>query len=310
MEKKITELLEGLLDTLDPSKEVLTESIRTDMAKQFVEAMTAAVESETETLDEAVQSQMVVLQKAFDVKLTEAKDASEVEIAELMTEAVEAVAKMDESFAKTLEFTVATFDERSVEELVSCKEAFDTYLETEMEDLAESVEYLIENKLELEQTNESLDNTAKLEKLSEAFESMKKILFSGVVLDEKIEESVGTMKEDYDKLLQQNIKLSRKLNKLDVDTFIESETDAFTPSLKDYLVERFENAKLSDIKEKWEDAQEDYKKIDEENRRLATEDIDDLNIDSHLNEDVDDDAPVNESFDPYKQASQQYAKYI
>ena len=217
---------------------------------------------------------------------------------------------MDESFAKMLEFTVATFDERSVEELVSCKEAFDKYLETEMEDLAESVEYLIENKLELEQTNESLDATAKLEKLTEAFDAMKKILFTGVMLDEKIEESVGTMKVDYDKLLQQNIKLSRKLNKLDVDTFIESETDAFTPALKDYLVERFENAKLSDIKEKWEEAQEDYKKIDEENRRLATEDIDDLVIDSHLDEEVDDDEPVNENNDPYKQAASQYATYL
>jgi len=310
MEKKITELLEGLLDTLDPSKEVLTESIRTDMAKQFVDAIIEGVKSETETLDEAVQSQMVVLQKAFDVKLAEASDASDATIAELKTEAVAAVAEMDETFAKILEFTIATFDERSVEELTSCKDAFDKYLETEMEDLAESVEYLIENKLEIETTNESLDTDAKLEKLQTAFESMKTILFSNVVLDEKIEESVGTMKEDYDKLLQQNITMGRKLNKIDVDAFIESESEALKPALKDYLVERFESAKLSDVKEKWESAQEDFKKLDEENKRIATTDIDGLDIDSHLDEDVDDDKPVNESADPYKAASAQYARYI
>lgn len=306
MEKTLKEILEGLLNTLDPSKEVVTESIRDDISTQFIAAVTEAVSSEKENIDEALAAKMVTINAQIDVL----KEEHEAEKAALVNEGVEAVRILDEKFAETLSFVVSQFDEKAVAKLEQCKEAFDNALDVEIEDLCETVEKIIETNLESANTEEDITGLAKLEKLEAAFESMREIFFKEAVLDQKVTESVGSMKEDYDKLLSQNIAMAKKLNKNEVDAYLESETEGLKPALKDYLVERFENAKIADVKENWEAAQEDFKKLDEENRRLAKESVEDLNIDAQIDENDDEENDLNEADSYYKNAADSYANLI
>lgn len=305
MEKTLKELLEGLLNTLDPSKEVVTESIREDISKQFVEAVTAAVKSEKVTIDEAIACRLEEVNAQIDVL----KESHEAEKKSLIDEGVAAVAKLDEHFAELLEFTVDQFDAKAVAKLEECKAAFDNALDVEIEDLCESVEAIIETKLETANCDEDIVGLAKLEKLEQAFESMREIFFKDAVLDKKVTESVGSMKTDYDKLLSQNIVMAKKLNKIEVDTFIESETEGMKPSLRDYLVERFETAKLTDVKENWEQAQEDYRNKETETRRLAKESIEDLKINVKIDEEEEEeDQPEVSALDEhYASAASHYA---
>ena len=307
MEKTLKELLEGLLNTLDPSKEVIAESVREDMTTRFVEAVQEAVKAETGTIDEAIALQMELIA----AQITESKKAHATEISDLNESFESRVDALDEQFSSMLEFAIGQFDERSVAELTKVKEAFDVYIEKEMDDLCESVETIIENRLDEANTEEDVAGLAKLEKYEKAFEAMRTIFYTDTVLEQKVTESVGGMKTEFDKVLSQNIILTKKLNKIEVDTFIESETDAMKPSLKDYMVERFENGKITDVKENWESAQEDFKLLDEENRRLAKESIEDLNINHKLDEDEDEDeeakSPVNEA---YARSASAYAKMI
>lgn len=308
MEKTLKEILEGLLNTLDPSKEVVTESVREDISTKFITAVTEAVQSEKVKLDEAVASQMEDLNKQID----ELKETHEAEKNDLIDEGVEAVRTLDEQFADMLEFVVVKFDEAAVAKLEQCKEAFDSSLDGEIEDLCESVEAIIDTKLEECTCDEDIAGLAKLEKLQAAFESMREIFFKDAILDKKVTESVGSMKEDYDKLLSSNIVMAKKLNKIEVDSFLESETDGMKPALKDYLVERFENAKIDDVKENWEKAQEDFKAINEETRRLAKENAESLKINDKIDEEEEDEieteSVVNEADAYYKNVAESYAK--
>lgn len=309
MEKTLKDILEGLLDTLDPSKEVVTESVRTDISTKFIEAVNAAVSTETSKIDEAVAAKFDDLNTQINVL----KESHEAEKQALIDEGVEALKSVDESYATMLEFAISQFDESAVSKLQECKDAFDSALDTEIEDLCESVEAIIDTKLEEANCDEDIVGLAKLEKLEKAFESMRDILFKDAVLEQKVTESIGSMKTDYDKLLSDNIVMSKKLNKIEVDSFLESETDGLKPALKDYLVERFENSKLVDIKENWDAALEDFNKIDEENRKLARSTAKNLNIDSKLDEDVDDDAVIDdvEGIDEhYQHAAQSYVRFF
>jgi hypothetical protein len=301
MEKTLKEILEGLLNTLDPSKEVVTESIREDISTKFIEAVTEAVTNEKVKIDEAVAGQM----EALETQIESLKESHEADKQALIDEGVEAVQQIDEQFAEILEFTIAKFDEGAVAKLEQCKEAFDAALDGEIEDLCESVEAIIDTKLDEANTEEDIAGLAKLEKLEAAFESMREIFFKDAVLEKKVTESVGSMKEDYDKLLASNIAMAKKLNKIDVDSFLESETEGMKPAMKDYLVERFENAKLADLKEAWEAAQEDFKQLDEENRRLAKKDVEDLKVNSKIDED---DSEDDDGSDPITEADAYYAK--
>lgn len=307
MEKTLKEILEGLLDTLDPSKEVVTESIREDISTSFISAVTEAVENEKVKIDEAVAGQMDDLNKQIDAL----KESHEAEKQGLIDEGVAAVAHIDEKFAEMLEFTVSQFDESAVAKLEQCKEAFDKALDTEIEDLCESVEAIIDTKLDEANTKEDITGLAKLEKLESTFESMREIFFKDVVLEQKVSESVGSMKEDYDKLLASNIAMSKKLNKIEVDSYLESETEGMKPAQRDYLVERFENSRVDDVKESWEAAIEDFKKLDEENRRLAKNGVDELKVNGKIDESTDDaeeDETVSEANDYYANAAAGYAK--
>lgn len=310
MEKTLKTLLEGLLNTLDPSKEVITESIREDISSGFVTAVTEAVEAEKIKIDESIAIQMEDLNKQIDTL----KESHKAEKQELIDEGVKAVKTLDESFAEILEFTVKQFDEKAVEKLTQCKEAFDKALDVEIEDLCESVEAIIENKLEEISPEADLVDSAKLAKYEKAFESMKEIFFNDAILDQKVTESVGSMKADYDKLLSQNIAMAKKLNKIEVDAFIESETDGMKLSQKKYLTERFENSKISEIKESWESAKEDFKRIDEENRRLAKKTAEHININTKIYEKVKDgvnnDENLNETEAYYRNIAAQYSKLI
>jgi len=309
MENTLKEILEGLLNTLDPSKEVVTESIREDMTKKFITAISEAVKSETIKVDEAIACQMEDLNKQIE-NLTESHKE---EKKKLIGEGVEAIKIIDESFAKILEFTVEQFDSVAVAKLEQCKKAFDESLETEIEDLCESVEAIIETKLEEANCNEDIAKLAKLDKLEKAFEGMRTIFFKDAILDEKITESVGTMKEDYDKLLSQNIVMAKKLNKIEVDSFLESETEDLKPALKSYMVERFENSKLDEVKELWDSTIEEYKKLDEENRKLAKKSIKKLDIDKKIdeqNEDEDNKEDLNEADNYYKRAADGYSRFF
>lgn len=310
MEKTLKTLLEGLLNTLDPSKEVINESIREDISSGFVTAVTEAVEAEKIKIDESIAIQMEDLNKQIDTL----KESHKAEKQELIDEGVKAVKTLDESFAEILEFTVKQFDEKAVEKLTQCKEAFDKALDVEIEDLCESVEAIIENKLEEISPEADLVDSAKLAKYEKAFESMKEIFFNDAILDQKVTESVGSMKADYDKLLSQNIAMAKKLNKIEVDAFIESETDGMKLSQKKYLTERFENSKISEIKESWESAKEDFKRIDEENRRLAKKTAEHININTKIYEKVKDgvnnDENLNETEAYYRNIAAQYSKLI
>ena len=305
MEKTLKDLLEGLLNTLDPSKEVIAESVREDISTRFVEAVTKAVEAETGTIDEVVATQMeTITTQIAESKLVHAKELTD--LTEAHATAVDAI---DVQFSEMLEFAISQFDDRSVAELTKVKEAFDTYMDKEMDDLCESVEAIIDNKLDEANTDEDITGLARLEKLEKAFESMKDIFFTDTVLESKVNESVGSMKGEFDKVLSQNIVLTKKLNKIEVDSFIESETETMKPALKDYMVERFENGKITDVKEGWESAQEDFKALDEENRRLAKEGIEALDLDTNLDKDFEEEheTPVNEA---YANVASQYANYI
>lgn len=314
MEKTLKEILEGLLNTLDPSKEVVTESIRNDISTKFIKAVTesisSAVSAEKATINEAVAGQLEELNKQIDI-LTE---SHKTELATLVEQNEQKITSIDEAFAGLLEFTVEQFDAAAVKKLEECKAAFDKALDTEIEDLCETVETIIDTKLQESNTDEDISGLAKLEKLEQAFEAMRTIFFKDGILDSKITEAVGDMKQDYDKLLASNIAMSKKLNKIEVDTYLESETEGMKPALKDYLVERFANAKLDDIKEAWETAQEDFKAIDEENRRLARKSAKGASVDSKIDEgaeDKDEDLQyVNESEKIYESAANTYAKYF
>lgn len=313
MEKTLKEILEGLLNTLDPSKEVVTESIRNDISTKFItavtEAVSSAVASEKATMDEAVAGQLEDLNKQID-SLTE---SHKTELASLVEQNEQKVTSIDEAFASLLEFTVEQFDAAAVKKLEECKAAFDAALDTEIEDLCETVETIIDTKLQESNTNEDISGLAKLEKLETAFEAMRTIFFKDGILDSKITEAVGDMKVDYDKLLSDNIVMSKKLNKIEVDSFLESETEGMKPALKDYLVERFGNAKLADIKEAWESAQEDFKALDEENRRLARKAAKGTDVDANLdekNEEGEDQDKIDEADTYYQNAAAGYAKFI
>lgn len=306
MEKTLKEILEGLLNTLDPSKEVVTESVREDISTKFIAAVTEAVQTEKQKIDEAAAEQLATVSAQIETL----KEAHEAEKKSLVEEGVAAVAALDEQFADILEFTVSQFDESAVAKLQQCKEAFDTALDTEIEDLCETVEAIIDSKLEEATCAEDVAGLAKLSKLETAFESMREIFFKDAVLEQKVTESVGSMKTDYDKLLASNIAMAKKLNKIEVDAFLESETEGLKPALKDYLVERFENAKIDEVKEKWEAAQDDFKKIDEENRRLAKKNAEELKINSKIDEEEEADEEekqVNEADEYYKNAAAAYA---
>ncbi len=304
MEKTLKELLEGLLNTLDPSKEIVTEGIRTDISEQFITAVTEAITSEKIKFDEAVAVQLEDLNKQIDIL----KENHEAEKQSLIDDGVKIIETLDETFAELLEFTIDQFDEKAVAKLEECKAAFDGALDGEIEDLCESVEAIIETKLETANCDEDVAGLAKLAKLEAAFESMRDIFFKEAVLEQKVTESVGSMKENYDKLLSQNITMSKKLNKIEIDTFIESETEGMKPALKDYLVERFENGKITDVKESWETAQEDFKEIDKNNRRLAKESLEELKVDVNIVEEDEEDTPDITAIDEhYKNAANQYA---
>lgn len=313
MEKTLKEILEGLLNTLDPSKEVVTESIRNDISTKFITAVTEAVSSavaaEKETMDEAVAGQLEDLNKQIDT-LTE---SHKTELATLVEQNEQKVTSIDEAFASLLEFTVEQFDAAAVKKLEECKAAFDAALDTEIEDLCETVETIIDNKLQESNTDEDISGLAKLEKLEAAFESMRTIFFKDGILDSKITEAVGDMKSDYDKLLAANIAMTKKLNKIEVDTYLESETEGMKPALKDYLVERFANAKLEDIKEAWETAQDDYKALDEENRRLARKSAEPAKVDGKIDEqekEEGEETEINEADTYYQNAAAGYAKFL
>jgi hypothetical protein len=308
MENTLKEILEGLLNTLDPSKEVVTESIREDMTSKFIATVTEAVKAESAKVDEAAVAKMDELNQAIDTL----KESHEAEKAELLSDSIIAVKTLDESFADLLTFTVEQFDEVAVGKLEQCKEAFDKALESEIEDLCESVEAIIETKLETANADEDIAGLAKLDKLEAAFESMREIFFKEAVLDEKVNESVGSMKEDYDKLLTQNITLAKKLNKIEVDSYLESETEGLKPALKDYMIERFENSKIADVKELWESAEEDFKKLDEENRQLAKKSVSELDVDPKLDESEEDEPEkeLTESEEYYENAANGYSQFF
>lgn len=304
MKDTLKSLVEGLLNTLDPSNDVLTESVKSDMTATFVEAVSEAVEGETNKIDEAISLQM----DSLNEQITQLKESHAVREQEIIDEGVAAIASIDEAFADQIDFAIDQFDIRAVEELERCKVAFDESLETELDDLAESVEQLIENSLEANVPDEDLSGLAQLAQYKHAFESMRDILFKDVVLDQKVTESVGSMKTNYDRLVTQNIALNKQINKIKVDKHLATACEGMNAGMKDYLVERFENAKLSDIQENWEAAQEDFKALNEENRRLAKEGVKELEINKQLDEDLDEDVPTVENVDPYAAAANAYAK--
>lgn len=308
MEKTLKEILEGLLNTLDPSKEVVTESIREDISGKFITAVTEAVKAESNKIDEAVAAQI----DALNTQIDSLKEAHEAEKKELLDEGVAAVASVDEEFAGLLEFAIDQFDKRAVAKLEECQAAFDHTLDKEIEDLCETVEQIVETKLEEATSDEDISKLAKLEKLEQAFESMRAIFFKDAVLEQKVTESVGTMKSEFDKLLSQNIAMAKKLNKIEVDSFLESSTEGLKPALKKYLVERFENDKIDEIKESWDTAIDDYKKLDEENRLLAAKNAKKLDVNGKIDESQEeDDEPkedLNESY--YAQMAKQYSKFF
>lgn len=309
MEKKIKDILEGLLNTLDPSKEVVTESVREDITSKTIAALTEAVQAEAGKIDEAVAAQIDTLNSQIDTL----KEAHEAEKKDLIDEGVKAVAKVDESFADLLEFSIAQFDKRAVAKLEECQSAFDLALDKEIEDLCESVEGIVESKLQEATTEEDISKLAKLEKLEAAFESMREIFFKDGILEQKVTESVGTMKSEFDNLLAQNIAMAKKLNKIEVDSFIDESTEGMKPALKNYLVERFENDKIANVKENWETAIEDFKQLDEENRRLAAKNAKKLDVNGELNEDKEDDLEdekLDESDTYFKNIAKSYSKFF
>jgi len=306
--EKFKQIIEGLLTNLDPSNAVITESIKEDLTNKFLESVSAAIKSETDLNSNKLAEQLEIINKELDNKLNEQVKQHELNIEKLTEGFNQILSKLDEESAAAMELVVSTFDDRSVQELNKVKEAFESYLDKEIDDLCESVEAIIDNKLEESNPTEELEDLSKLAKYRKAFESMRNILYKDVVLDELVEESVGTMKSSYDTLIAQNLQLTKELNKIKTDKFLESKLEGAPIAKRKFLEERFEGSTLEQIEEDWDDAIDEYVNIDERIRRKAKSDADKLKID----EDVDfGDKPVEEITESiYNRYSDMYSNYL
>jgi hypothetical protein len=226
-----------------------TEEIDADYAKKLdeaVETVKADYEKKLSKLDEEHASKLEEILEALDKdhsakleKLVEAIDNDHTQKLEQLVEAI------DEDHTKKLEQLVEAIDEDHTNKLNHIVESYETHYE---EMISEKVEDFIGTYIKESIPEQQIVESAKLEKLQEAVEGIRQILFvNDDYVQTEIKEAIVSAKETIDgekdkvnRLMLENMDLKKKIMKNEASQMLEQKTASMKPALASFVKSYFD----------------------------------------------------------------------
>ena len=305
----VKELFEQLISQID-TNQVITEDKKSELIQLFEDKISEVKENAfkdaLETIDEdhseKLQNVITLMEEMDDdhaTKLQEIVESIDNDHAQKLEELVEAIdedhaakfqdalKRIDEDHAIMLKKVTDKIDEDHAQKL---QKVIEHYEEMHAGSLTEDISNYLETYLEEVKPTETMVNEARLQKLEEMFNDMRKVLLVNEdyvqsevkeaivdahnIIEEKEKEINRLMLEKVE--MNQKIKLteatiSEKVEKLETQNLLESKMKGCSPKLQAYLELCFENASKDEIEEKFDEAVEAFKTTEEEKRQAIIE---------------------------------------
>ena len=191
-------------------------------------------------LDEAIEK----IKASYETQIQEMDE----EHASKLEEILEAI---DEDHTAKLEKLIEAIDEDHTEKLNHIVESYETHYE---EMISEKVEEFIGTYIKESIPEQEIIESAKLARLQEAVEGIRKILFvNDDYVQTEIKEAIVSAKESIDgekdkvnKLMIENMDLKKKLMKNEASAMLEKKTASMKPALASFVKSYFD--KVYDVK--------------------------------------------------------------
>lgn len=291
----IKELFEQLVSQVDPDNNLISESKRNELIQLFEdkisEVKTKAFEDAVETIDEDHSQKLqevITIMESMDEehanKLEEIVESIDKDHSEKFKHALEVI---DEEHADKLQEVMSKVDEEHTAKL---QEVIELYENKENKSITEDISQYLDTYLEEVRPEADLVNEARLNKLENTFNELRKVLMvnddyvqtevSEAILDahniieEKDNEINKLMLERVEmnnkaKMIEESVQ--QKVERLEAKAVLESKMKGCSPKLQAYLELCFESAGKDDIEEKFNEAVEAFKTTEKEKREAIIE---------------------------------------
>lgn len=233
------EKLEGLLESVDIDSAKKLQKI-VDIYEAKIENIDDEVTAKTEKLIEAIDSDSTAKLE----KIVEAIDTDSTKKVEQIIEAIDT-----DTTSKT---------EKLIEKLQGGTNAV----------LEENVSAFLDTYLEEKLPAETIVESVKMKKMTDALNEMKKILcVSDEYIQEEVKEAILEAKTELDakddkinELMEEKIELNKKQSLVEANSLLEGKTVGMDFKTKSYLEARFETSSVTEINEDFEAAKAAFKK--------------------------------------------------
>lgn len=266
--------LKAILAKVDPNQEYFTESIQNDFVALF-EAKLEEKDIEIQKLQENHTESLARLDEVHTQKLSESIETLDEEHTNKMKEIVKHIDNVHYNKMKTV---LEAVDADRAGKLKQIEEKIDTdhtaklqniinmYESNYNENLIEKVSDYLDVYLEEVLPEEKAVNMAKVARYDEVFMEMRKLL---VVTDEfvnsEIKEAVEDAKQQLDEktdsineLMLEKIAMTKAIERLEAKALLREKTENMTAGEKAYITKFFENAAVTEINSKLNEAVRAY----------------------------------------------------
>jgi len=257
-------------------EEIFAEAISSTNVKQLEEEYSAKLEKLIEDTDISATAKLQEIKELYEAKLTRQDIDATNKVKQLLED-------INTNHENKLEALREELDIYATEKLEQVVEHYENLLnsssvtrsEITKDKLASYVSDFLDTFLEETIPTSKLIKEAKLDKLEQTFDNMKKLLMiDDDYIQEEVKEAVldaqliiESKEKEVNDLIAEQIKITKKLNKIEAQQLLEQKTNRLDPKLKSYMLTRFNESSKETIEETFDEAIKAFKSS--EKQRLA-----------------------------------------